>query len=59
MAEILAVISPLAIASKVPREHRAIFAGTVDRLVPPDQVRDLWRHWEEPSRASSGTRDRT
>ena len=32
----------------MPQEHRAIFAGVGDRLVPPDQVRDLWRHWGEP-----------
>ena len=25
-----------------------MFAGTADRLVTPDHVRDLWRHWEEP-----------
>jgi hypothetical protein len=48
MAQILRVVSPLALAPKVPREHRAIFGGVVDRLVPADQVRDLWRHWEEP-----------
>ncbi|HKA13431.1 MAG TPA: hypothetical protein VKH41_00315 [Myxococcota bacterium] len=48
MAEVLRVISPLALAPKVPRGHLAIFAGVGDRLVPPDQVRDLWRHWGEP-----------
>ena len=48
MAEVLRVISPLALEPKVPHEHRAIFGGVADRLVPPDQVRDLWRHWGEP-----------
>ena len=48
MAEVFRVISPLAMTCKVPHEHRAIFAGVGDRLVPPDQVRDLWRHWGEP-----------
>jgi hypothetical protein len=48
MTEVLRVISPLALEPKVPHEHRAIFGGIVDRLVPPDQVRDLWRHWGEP-----------
>ena len=48
MTDVLTVVSPLALAPKVPRAHRAIFGGVADRLVPPDQVRDLWRHWEEP-----------
>jgi hypothetical protein len=48
MEEILRVISPLALEPKVPHAHRAIFAGVADRLVPPDQVRDLWRHWGKP-----------
>ena len=25
-----------------------LFAGVADRLVPPDQPRDLWRHWGRP-----------
>lgn len=48
MSEILRVISPLALAPRVPLEGRMIFAANADRLVPPDQVLDLWRHWEEP-----------
>jgi hypothetical protein len=48
MAEVLRVISPLALEPKVPHAHRAIFGGVADRLVPPDQVRDLWRHWDKP-----------
>jgi hypothetical protein len=47
-AEVLHVVSPLALEPLVPQEHRAIFAGTADRLVPPDQVADLWHHWGEP-----------
>jgi dienelactone hydrolase len=46
--DVLKVVSPLALEPRVPHEHRAIFAGTADRLVPPDQVADLWRHWGEP-----------
>jgi hypothetical protein len=42
------VISPLDLAPRVPRERRYIFGATADRLVPPDQVRDLWEHWERP-----------
>ncbi len=44
----LRVVSPLALEPKVPAAHRAIFGGIADRLVPPDQVRDLWRHWGRP-----------
>jgi dienelactone hydrolase len=48
VSEVLRVISPLAMAPHVPREGRYIFAGLADRLVPPDQPRDLWQHWEQP-----------
>lgn len=48
ISEVLSVISPLAMASKVPHPGRYIFAAICDRLVPPDQPRDLWRHWERP-----------
>jgi hypothetical protein len=48
VAEVLRVVSPLALDPLVPKEGRAIYGGVADRLVPPDQVRDLWRHWEEP-----------
>ena len=46
--DILRVVSPLALEPKVPRNGRMLFGATADRLVTPDQVRDLWRHWEEP-----------
>ncbi len=49
MQELFQVVSPLALRPKLARERRYIFAGLADRLVPPDQVRDLWRHWEEPA----------
>ena len=48
IAEVLRVVSPLAMPSQVAKEHRHIFAGIADRLVPPDQPRDLWRHWDRP-----------
>lgn len=48
MLEIHRVVSPLVLECRVPREQRYIFAAVADRLVPPDQVRDLWRHWDEP-----------
>jgi hypothetical protein len=45
---LLRPVSPLALEPKVPHEHRAIFAGVVDRVVPPVQAHNLWRHWNEP-----------
>ncbi len=48
MAEILRVVSPLHLPPRVPHERRYIFAAVADRLVPADQVRDLWRHWGRP-----------
>jgi hypothetical protein len=47
--EVMRVISPLALEPVVPRDRRYIFAAVSDRLVPPDQVRDLWLHWDRPS----------
>src|SRR4029077_619699 len=41
-------ISPLVLEPKVPKERRYIVAATGDRLVTPDQVRDLWVHWDRP-----------
>jgi hypothetical protein len=48
IADILSVVSPLAIRLRVAEEHRLIFAGVADRIVPADQARDLWRHWQRP-----------
>jgi hypothetical protein len=48
VGEVLSVISPLALAPRIVRERRYIFGAVADRLVPPDQVRDLWEHWERP-----------
>jgi dienelactone hydrolase len=48
LRDVLRVVSPLALEPKIPRERRWIFAGVADRLVTADQVRDLWRHWEQP-----------
>ena len=49
LEQVLSVVSPLRIAPQVPQHARAIFGGSADRLVPPDHVRDLWRHWERPN----------
>ena len=48
VTEVTRVVSPLALAPRVPRERRYIFGGVADQMVPPDQVRDLWRQWERP-----------
>jgi hypothetical protein len=48
MGEVLRVVSPLELEPLVPHDRRYIFAGVADRLVPADQVRDLWRHWDRP-----------
>jgi hypothetical protein len=42
------VVSPLALAPRVPPGGRFIFAGLGDRMAPPPQAHALWRHWEEP-----------
>ena len=47
-SEMLRVVCPLVLRPKVPLEGRMIFGATADRLVSPDHVRDLWRHWDEP-----------
>jgi acetyl esterase/lipase len=49
LREVFRVVSPLALAPLVPHEGRAIFGGIVDRLVPPDQVRDQHEHWGAPT----------
>lgn len=41
-------VSPLALAPRLPRERRFIYAGIADRVVRPDQPSALWRHWEQP-----------
>jgi len=48
LRRMLRVASPLAIAPRVPRERRFLYAATHDALAVPAQARDLWRHWERP-----------
>ena len=48
MSEVLRVVSPLALDPVVEKSRRAIFGGLADQLVPADQVRDLWLHWDRP-----------
>ena len=42
------VVSPLALAPRVPHDRRFIFAGLGDRMAPPTQAHLLWKHWDEP-----------
>jgi dienelactone hydrolase len=48
MAEIMRVVSPLALEPRLPVERRFIFAAIADRLVPPEQAPRLWEHWDRP-----------
>ncbi|MDR3419116.1 MAG: hypothetical protein P4L83_23315 [Nevskia sp.] len=42
---ILHPVSPLACAPQLPAERLHLFAGSADRVVPPDQPLRLARHW--------------
>ena len=48
LRQILRVVSPLALRSRVPRDRSFVFAGTSDRLAPPEQAVELWKHWGRP-----------
>lgn len=48
LAPLLRIVSPLAMAPRVPPERLFIFGGTADRLVPSGQVSALWQHWGKP-----------
>ncbi len=45
--DVLSVVSPLVLKTKVPHAHRLLFGGVADRLVTPDHVRDLAAHWDD------------
>jgi hypothetical protein len=45
---LLSVVSPFSFRPRLARRRRFLYAGTRDRLAPPDHARDLWRHWDEP-----------
>lgn len=47
--ELFGVISPLSLKPQLPQAARAIFGGVADRIVAPEQVRDLWDHWDHPA----------
>jgi dienelactone hydrolase len=46
--DLVRVVSPLVLEPKVDKPGRLIFGANADRLVTPDQVADLWKHWERP-----------
>jgi len=46
------VVSPLAMACRVPQERRFIFAGLADRMSTFGQARRLWLHWDRPALAA-------
>ena len=46
------VVSPLAMACRVPVEHRYVFAGLGDRMSTFGQARLLWLHWDRPTLAT-------
>jgi hypothetical protein len=48
LRELERVVSPLALEPRIAPERRWLFAAVADRIVPPDHVRDLWRHWGRP-----------
>jgi hypothetical protein len=43
------VVTPTSLACRVPRDRRFIYGGAADRIVPPDQVYELWEHWDRPT----------
>ncbi|HYZ93333.1 MAG TPA: alpha/beta hydrolase [Actinomycetota bacterium] len=45
---LLRVTSPLTFPSLLPPDRLSIFAGTGDRMSPPEQAVALWKHWGEP-----------
>jgi hypothetical protein len=45
-ANLLKVVSPLALPPRLPPERLHIFAGSADRVVPPDQPVRLMHHWQ-------------
>jgi dienelactone hydrolase len=47
--EVHRVVSPLAMACRVPLEGRFVFAGRGDRMSTFEQARRLWLHWGRPT----------
>ncbi len=49
--KLLRVVSPLALAPRVPRERRFLYAGLADRIASHDHAHELWLHWGRPRAA--------
>lgn len=45
LRDVLAPVSPLTRPPLAPRDRRYVFGGLADRLVPPQEVAQLARHW--------------
>jgi hypothetical protein len=43
------VVSPLAVAPRVPHDSRFVYAGLGDRMSTPVQGYRLWEHWDRPA----------
>lgn len=48
LAQLYRVISPLAMEPRIGWRGRHLIAGSLDSIVPADQVELLWQHWERP-----------
>jgi pimeloyl-ACP methyl ester carboxylesterase len=46
--DLFKVISPLAEPPQLSLDRRYMFAGVADRMVLPEHVAELWRHWDRP-----------
>lgn len=51
VADLLRVVSPLALEPRVPHDRRFVFAGRIDRMATPHQAQRLWEHWDRPRMA--------
>lgn len=45
---LLKVTSPLTYPPLISKDRLFIYAGTGDRMSPPKQAIELWKHWDEP-----------
>jgi hypothetical protein len=47
--DVLSVVAPCTFEPVVSPERLFIYAATGDRMAPPEQAQQLWRHWDEPT----------
>lgn len=48
LEQVFKIISPMSLPCLVPHEARYIYAGLLDRWVRPGNVKQLWKHWDQP-----------